>query len=238
MVKIKVKQKKIAPAQSKNSKINELFLVEGNSAGGSAKGGRDRKFQAILPLRGKVINADKAASEELFKNEEINTLIYTIGAGVGQSFDVSESNYDKVIIMTDADVDGAHIQILLLTFFYRYMRPLIETGHLYIAVPPLYKIDYGKKRFYAYSDEELENIKRENSGKYAVQRYKGLGEMNPEQLWETTMNPDTRMLIRVNITDAALAEKRVSTLMGDKVEPRKEWINENVEFTMEDNYRG
>ena len=174
----------------------------------------------------------------LFKNEEINTLIYTIGAGVGQSFDASESNYDKVIIMTDADVDGAHIQILLLTFFYRYMRGLIETGHLYIAVPPLYKIDYGKKRFYAYSDEELENIKRENSGKYAVQRYKGLGEMNPEQLWETTMNPDTRMLIRVNITDAALAEKRVSTLMGDKVEPRKEWINENVEFTMEDNYRG
>ena len=191
-----------------------------------------------MPLRGKVINADKAASEELLKNEEINTLIYTIGAGYGQNFDITESNYDKVIIMTDADVDGAHIQILLLTFFYRYMRQLIETGHLYIAMPPLYKLDYSKKRFYAYTDEELNEIKRENSGKYSIQRYKGLGEMNPEQLWETTMNPETRMLIRVNITDAALAEKRVSTLMGDKVEPRKEWINENVVFTMEDDYRG
>ena len=228
---------KLAPAQSKNAKINELFLVEGNSAGGSAKGGRDRKFQAILPLRGKVINADKANIDDLFKNEEINTLIYTIGAGVGQSFSVSDSNYDKVIIMTDADVDGAHIQILLLTFFYRYMRPLIEEGKLYIALPPLYKLDYGKKKFYAYSDEELNEIKRENTGKYSIQRYKGLGEMNPEQLWETTMNPDTRSLIRVNIDDASLAEKRVSVLMGDKVEPRKEWINENVEFTMEDDYR-
>ena len=228
---------KLAPAQSKNAKINELFLVEGNSAGGSAKGGRDRKFQAILPLRGKVINADKANIDDLFKNEEINTMIYTIGAGVGQSFSVSDSNYDKVIIMTDADVDGAHIQILLLTFFYRYMRPLIEEGKLYIALPPLYKLDYGKKKFYAYSDEELNEIKRENTGKYSIQRYKGLGEMNPEQLWETTMNPDTRSLIRVNIDDASLAEKRVSVLMGDKVEPRKEWINENVEFTMEDDYR-
>ena len=228
---------KLAPAQSKNAKINELFLVEGNSAGGSAKGGRDRKFQAILPLRGKVINADKANIDDLLKNEEINTMIYTIGAGVGQSFSVSDSNYDKVIIMTDADVDGAHIQILLLTFFYRYMRPLIEEGKLYIALPPLYKLDYGKKKFYAYSDEELNEIKRENTGKYSIQRYKGLGEMNPEQLWETTMNPDTRSLIRVNIDDASLAEKRVSVLMGDKVEPRKEWINENVEFTMEDDYR-
>ena len=228
---------KLAPAQSKNAKINELFLVEGNSAGGSAKGGRDRKFQAILPLRGKVINADKANIDDLLKNEEINTMIYTIGAGVGQSFSIADSNYDKVIIMTDADVDGAHIQILLLTFFYRYMRPLIEEGKLYIALPPLYKLDYGKKRFYAYSDEELNEIKRENTGKYSIQRYKGLGEMNPEQLWETTMNPDTRSLIRVNIDDASLAEKRVSVLMGDKVEPRKEWINENVEFTMEDDYR-
>ena len=228
---------KLAPAQSKNAKINELFLVEGNSAGGSAKGGRDRKFQAILPLRGKVINADKANIDDLLKNEEINTMIYTIGAGVGQSFSIADSNYDKIIIMTDADVDGAHIQILLLTFFYRYMRPLIEEGKLYIALPPLYKLDYGKKRFYAYSDEELNETKRENTGKYSIQRYKGLGEMNPEQLWETTMNPDTRSLIRVNIDDASLAEKRVSVLMGDKVEPRKEWINENVEFTMEDDYR-
>ena len=228
---------KLAPAQSKNAKINELFLVEGNSAGGSAKGGRDIKFQAILPLRGKVINADKANIDDLLKNEEINTMIYTIGAGVGQSFSIADSNYDKIIIMTDADVDGAHIQILLLTFFYRYMRPLIEEGKLYIALPPLYKLDYGKKKFYAYSDEELNEIKSENTGKYSIQRYKGLGEMNPEQLWETTMNPDTRSLIRVNIDDASLAEKRVSVLMGDKVEPRKEWINENVEFTMEDDYR-
>lgn len=228
---------KLAPAGSKNPKINELFLVEGDSAGGSAKGGRDRKFQAILPLRGKVINSEKSNITELLKNEEINTMIHTIGAGVGQDFDAADSNYDKVIIMTDADVDGAHIQILLLTFFYRYMRPLIEEGKLYIANPPLYKIDNGKKHSYAYSDEELEELKKEYTGKYSVQRYKGLGEMNPDQLWDTTMNPDTRSLFRVKITDAALAEKRVQVLMGDKVEPRKEWINENVEFTLEDNYR-
>ena len=229
---------KLAPAQTKNPKINELFLVEGDSAGGSAKGGRDRKFQAILPLRGKVLNTSKASIEDVYKNEELNTMIYTIGAGVGSSFDASESNYDKVIIMTDADVDGAHIQILLLTFFYNYMRPLIEEGKLYIALPPLYKLDYGKNRFYAYSDEELQDIKNNNSGKYTIQRYKGLGEMNADQLWETTMNPETRTLIRVNISDAALAQKRVDVLMGDKVEPRKEWIDENVEFTLEDNYRG
>ena len=230
---------KLAPAQSKNPKINELFLVEGDSAGGSAKGGRDRKFQAILPLRGKALNTAKASMEDIYKNEEINTLIYTIGAGVGANFDASESNYDKVIIMTDADVDGAHIQILLLTFFYHYMRGLIEAGKLYIALPPLYKLDYGKnKQIYAYSDDELNEIKNNNSGKYTIQRYKGLGEMNPEQLWETTMNPETRTLIRVNINDAALAQKRVEVLMGDKVEPRKEWIDENVEFTLEDDYRG
>ena len=229
---------KLAPAQSKNPKINELFLVEGDSAGGSAKGGRDRKFQAILPLRGKVLNTAKASMEDIYKNEEINTLIHTIGAGVGQNFDASESNYDKVIIMTDADVDGAHIQILLLTFFYHYMRGLIEQGKLFIALPPLYKLDYGKKHYYAYTDDELNEIKNNHTGKYSIQRYKGLGEMNADQLWETTMNPDSRTLIRVNITDAALAQKRVEVLMGDKVEPRKEWIDENVEFTLEDDYRG
>ena len=228
---------KLAPATSKNPKINELFLVEGDSAGGSAKGGRDRKFQAILPLRGKVINAEKANITEMLKNEEINTIIHTIGAGLGGDFDVNDSNYDKVIIMTDADVDGSHIQILLLTFFYRFMRPLIEAGKLYIAKPPLYKLDYGKKHFYAYSDEERFRIVAENSGKPDISRNKGLGEMNAEELWDTTMNPETRSLIRVNIYDAALAEKRVNVLMGDKVEPRKEWIEENIIFTMEDDFR-
>ena len=228
---------KLAPATSKNPKINELFLVEGDSAGGSAKGGRDRKFQAILPLRGKVINAEKANVTEMLKNEEINTIIHTIGAGLGADFDVKDSNYDKVIIMTDADVDGSHIQILLLTFFYRFMRPLIEAGKLYIAKPPLYKLDYGKKHFYAYSDEERFRIASENPGKPDISRNKGLGEMNAEELWDTTMNPETRSLIRVNIYDAALAEKRVNVLMGDKVEPRKEWIEENIIFTMEDDFR-
>ncbi len=228
---------KLAPATSKNPKINELFLVEGDSAGGSAKGGRNRKFQAILPLRGKVINAEKTSMSEILKNEEINTIIHTIGAGLGPDFDVNDSNYDKVIIMTDADVDGSHIQILLLTFFYRYMRPLIEAGKLYIAKPPLYKIDYGKKHFYAYSDDERFKIVSENSGKPDISRNKGLGEMDAEELWDTTMNPDTRSLIRVNIYDAALAEKRVNVLMGDKVEPRKEWIEENIIFTMEDDFR-
>ena len=228
---------KLAPATSKNSKINELFLVEGDSAGGSAKSGRDRKFQAILPLRGKVINAEKTSVAEILKNEEINTIIHTIGAGLGNEFIVEDSNYDKVIIMTDADVDGSHIQILLLTFFYRFMRPLIEAGKLYIAKPPLYKIDYGKKHFYAYSDDERFKIVAENAGKPDISRNKGLGEMNADELWDTTMNPDTRSLIRVNIYDAALAEKRVNVLMGDKVEPRKEWIEENIEFTMEDDYR-
>lgn len=234
----RVLSEKLAKATGKDYMKNELFLVEGDSAGGSAKSYRNRETQAILPLRGKVLNCEKASTHDIEANAELKQIEYAIGAGLGANFDPKESNYGKVIIMTDADVDGSHIQILLITFFYRFMRPLIESGMLYIATPPLYSIEMGNKgKIYVADDEELQKKKSELKGNYKVQRFKGLGEMDADELYNTTMNPENRRLFRVNLTDAAVAEKRIHLLMGDQVEPRKEWINENVDFTLEDDFR-
>ena len=228
---------KLASAQSKDARRKELYLVEGDSAGGSAKLGRDSKYQAILPLRGKVLNTEKASLEAIEKNEELNTIIHALGAGVGANFTAEDSNYYKVIIMTDADDDGAHIQNLLLTFFYRYMRELITHEMLYIALPPLYRIAKGGKEYYLYTNEELDEKKAELKNGYTITRYKGLGEMNATQLWDTTMNPESRTLLCVTIENAMMAEKRVTELMGDKAELRRNWIEDNVVFTLEDDYR-
>lgn len=228
---------KLASAQSKDVRRKELYLVEGDSAGGSAKQGRDSKYQAILPLRGKVLNTEKASLEAIEKNEELNTIIHALGAGVGANFTAEDSNYYKVIIMTDADDDGAHIQNLLLTFFYRYMRDLITHEMLYIALPPLYRIAKAGKEYYLYTNEELDEKKNELKNGYTITRYKGLGEMNATQLWDTTMNPESRTLLCVTIENAMMAEKRVTELMGDKAELRRNWIEDNVVFTLEDDYK-